>query len=275
MAVDDPAVGDAEQLEALEPARVVGDGRAPRDVVHAAGALAARLGRRRVVGDRAAAALAAQLPRAVAGRPRVEHLLQQAAAALRVGAVRAHRVEALQRVLGRDLGVLGAERLVDTGAHGQLVPQALEVGEAQGVAVALGLDALGGEPRLPEVERRGRADARDDRVDHAGAGAAGDRARVLEERQLRARAPTLVGVEQVVDARVVLVDGLGRQPQPEDARIEIEVPRRVPGDRGDVVDAFEVQRIWVWGLENGRFFAPLVARSRTLMMSTPRPPSLV
>ena len=115
-------------------------------------------------------------------------------------------------------------------------------------------------------------------MDHAGARPAGRRARVLEEGQLGARASLLVGVEQVVDARVVLVDRLGGQAQTEDARVEVEVPERVPGDRGDVVDAFESQRIWnnwVCGLENGSFRAPFVARSRTLRMSTPRPPSFV
>jgi hypothetical protein len=81
-------------------------------------------------------------------------------------------------------------------------------------------------------------------VDHAGARPAGRRARVLEEGQLGARAPLLVGVEQVVDARVVLVDRLGGQAKTEDARVEVEVPERVPGDRRDVVDAFESQRIW-------------------------------
>jgi hypothetical protein len=102
--------------------------------------------------------------------------------------------------------------------------------------------------------------------------------RVLEEGQLGARAPLLVGVEQVVDARVVLVDRLGGQTETEDARVEVEVPERVPGDRRDVVDAFESQGIWnnwVCGLENGSFRAPFVARSRTFRMSTPRPPSFV
>jgi hypothetical protein len=115
-------------------------------------------------------------------------------------------------------------------------------------------------------------------VHHPGAGPGGRGARLLEEGQLRARASLLVGVEQVVDARVVLVDRLGGQAQPEDARVEVEVPARVPGDRRDVVEAFESQRILnscVCGLEYGSPQVPLVARSRTLMMSTPRPPSFV
>ena len=70
-------------------------------------------------------------------------------------------------------------------------------------------------------------------------GAAGDRAGVLEEGQLSARPPPLVGVEQVVDAGIVLVDRLGGQPEPEHARVEVEVLLRVPGDGGDVVEALE------------------------------------
>ena len=70
--------------------------------------------------------------------------------------------------------------------------------------------------------------------------AARPRARVLEEGQVGAGAALLVGVEQVVDGRIVLVDGLLDHPQPEHARVEVDVARRVAGDRGDVVDAVEV-----------------------------------
>jgi hypothetical protein len=59
-------------------------------------------------------------------------------------------------VLGRDLGVLGRERLVDARPHRQLVREALEVGEAQRVALrAVRLHALGRQPLLPEVQRGG------------------------------------------------------------------------------------------------------------------------
>jgi hypothetical protein len=75
---------------------------------------------------------------------------------------------------------------------------------------------------------------------HAGAGAAGDRVRVLEEGEVGAGAGVLVAVEEVVDARIVLVDGLGGQPQAQHARVEIDVAARVSGDRADVVDAFEL-----------------------------------
>src|SRR5438132_541393 len=81
----------------------------------------------------------------------------------------------------------------------------------------------------PEVERRRGADAPDDGVDHPGAGPAGLGVRVLEEGHLRARAPALVRIEEVVDVRVVLVDRLGHQAQPEDPGVEVDVARGVAG----------------------------------------------
>src|SRR6185436_12032647 len=79
-----------------------------------------------------------------------------------------------------------------------------------------------------------------DAVHHAAPGAPARGARVLEERQVRARAALLVGVEEVVDGRVVLVDALLDEPQSEDARVEVDVGRRVAGDRRDVVDALQL-----------------------------------
>jgi hypothetical protein len=49
----------------------------------------------------------------------------------------------------------------------------------------------------------------------------------------------LGAVEEVVDARVVLVDRLGDEPEPEHPRVEVEVPARIAGDRADVVDPVE------------------------------------
>jgi len=63
---------------------------------------------------------------------------------------------------------------------------------------------------------------------------------VLEERQVGARVTVLVRVEQVVDGRVVLVDRLLDEPQPEQADVEVDVALRVAGDAGHVVDAFEL-----------------------------------
>jgi hypothetical protein len=51
--------------------------------------------------------------------------------------------------------------------------------------------------------------------------------------------PLLVGVEEVIDGRVVLVDGLLDEPEPEDARVEVDVARSIRGDARDVVDAVE------------------------------------
>ena len=264
-------------VEALQPARVLVDRRAPGDVVYGAGALAARARRRGVVGDRRRRGARRAAPRCRRRRPsRRARCSSSALAALGVGAVGAHAVEALQRELGRDLRVLGAPAARRRSVDDELVAAGPRSRRSAAASPSRSVSTpSAAEPLLPEVERVRAADAPHDAVHHAGAGAAGRRARVLEEGQLGARAAELVGVEQVVDARVVLVDRLGDQPQAEHARVEVDVARRVAGDRGDVVDALEVQRIWVWGLENRRFFAPLVARSRTLMMSTPRPPSLV
>src|SRR5207248_155920 len=52
VAVDDRRRAHLGLAERLEPLRVLGHRRAPGDVVHAARALATRLGRRGVVGDR-------------------------------------------------------------------------------------------------------------------------------------------------------------------------------------------------------------------------------
>ena len=53
-------------------------------------------------------------------------------------------------------------------------------------------------------------------------------------------AALLVRVEEVVDARLVLVDRLLDHPQPERAGVEVDVALRLGGDRGDVVDALEL-----------------------------------
>src|ERR671923_174587 len=97
----------------------------------------------------------------------------------------------------------------------------------------------GGQAVGPELERLLGGDAPDDRVHHAGPCSPRRRARVLEEGDVAAGAPLLVGIEEVVDGRIVLVDRLLDEPEPEDARVEVDVPRGVAGDRRDVVNAFE------------------------------------
>ena len=91
----------------------------------------------------------------------------------------------------------------------------------------------------PEVERLLGADPEDDPVHHARPRTPSPRARVLEERDVRARGAALVCVEEVVDGRVVLVDRLLDQSQAEHAHVEVDVARRVAGDRSDVVDSLE------------------------------------
>jgi hypothetical protein len=96
----------------------------------------------------------AQLPGDVAGRLRAEHALEQAPRLGGIARVRPYTVEAAERELLRDVGVLGPERLVRVRDH-ELVPQTLEVVETEPVAVALDRDALALQPLRPEVERLG------------------------------------------------------------------------------------------------------------------------
>jgi hypothetical protein len=163
-------------------------------------------GRWLVVEVERAALLAAGLPAPVGARE--AERLEQVAAGLGLRRVRAHGVEALQRVLGRHLGVLGDQRGVAHVRDQQLVVEPLGVGEQQVVAVALDLDAGVGQPLRPEVDRRRGSDPPDDAVDHAVTRAPRGGARVLEERQVEAGVGVLVPVEEVVDGRVVLVDRL-------------------------------------------------------------------
>ena len=142
-------------------------------------------------------------------------------------------------MLGGHLRVLGDERRVGGVDDGELEPEALGIVEPEPACAAVGRDPLGAEPRLPEVERLLRADAERDRVHHPRSGPAAARARVLEEGDVRAGAARLVGVEQVVHGGVVLVDGLLDHPQAEHAGVEVDVARRIAGDAGHVMDAFE------------------------------------
>jgi len=49
----------------------------------------------------------------------------------------------------------------------------------------------------------------------------------------------LAAEEQVIDARVVLVDALRDQPQPEHSGVEVDVGAGIPGDGADVMNSFE------------------------------------
>src|SRR5207248_4536807 len=108
-----------------------------------------------------------------------------------------------QGELLRNLGVPRHERLVARAVDDQLECEPFRIRKEQRLLAALAADPPG-----PEVERLLRADAKDDAVHHPVAGAAGRYARVLEERDVRSGRAELVGVEEVVDGRVVLIDGL-------------------------------------------------------------------
>src|ERR671925_664867 len=103
-------------------------------------------------------------------------------------------------------------------------------------------DTLGAEPLRPEVERALGADAPGDRVDHPGPRPSAPGVRVLEEGDVAARAPDLVGVEEVVDGRVVLVDGLLDEPEAQRAGVELDVAWCVRRDARDVVDPLKLHR---------------------------------
>src|SRR4051794_23921059 len=134
--------------------------RAERDVVDGAGPAAA-VGVGAVERVEAAALRAAHLPLAVAKALEAEYVLDEPRALLRLERVRAHAVEAPERVLVGDLRVLGDERLVAVRDDAQLEVEPLGVGEQERVALAARLDAFVAEPPGPELERLRRADAED------------------------------------------------------------------------------------------------------------------
>jgi hypothetical protein len=186
------------------------------------------------------AVLTLHLPAGVAARLEAERLLQQLATALHVGGVHAHAAESLQRQLVGDVGVLGHQRLIGAGEQLQLQAQALGIVEAQAALGTRGHGALVAQPLLPEVQSLLRPDPPHDRADHPAAGPAGAGARVLEEGDVRPGAAALVGVEEVIDGGVVLVDRLLDHSQAQHPRVEVDVARCVGGDARNVVDAVEL-----------------------------------
>ena len=240
VAVDDARGRHAGLAQVLLPARVLGDRRAPRHVMDRARALAAVLGGRRVVGDRRAADLAAQLPRVLAQRRGAEQL---ARARCRCAAgARCRRARRRSPAAPASAGISGCSALSGVSPPGRTAsswPRPSGSAKRRRSPTRSWATPSAAKRSRPEGQRLLGADARDDPVHHPGARAARDGAGVLEEGQLGAGAAALVGVEQVVDAGVVLVDGLGHQPQAEHARVEVDVARRVAGDRRDVVDALE------------------------------------
>ena len=110
-------------------------------------------------------------------------------------------------------------------------------------AVALGdlavLDAMLVEMRAPPVERVLACDAQRGARDRMRA-AALRRRRPVEEGDVGAGRCEAVGIEEVIGADVVLVHRLLDEAHAEHALIEAAVPRRVGGDRGQMVDACEL-----------------------------------
>ncbi len=158
-AVDHRRRTRARVSDARAPRLEIVDRRGERHVVDRARALrAVDLRRRGIVGVEAAAVIAAHLPVLALAFREAHRLAEQPLAAQRRVAVRAHALEALQRVLGRDLRIMRAQRLILAGVDHQLVFEALGVEEQQAVLGQLGLDPGAGQPLPPELERlrRGR-----------------------------------------------------------------------------------------------------------------------
>ena len=148
--------------------------------------------------------------------------------------------ESLKREAIGDLGMQCGERCIRGGRGDQLETESFRVVEAQPAVFADRLQSRPSQPRRPEVERLLRGHAKADAVDHPRAGAAAHQARILEKGEIGARAAVLVRIEQVVDARVVLVDGLLDEPEAHDACVEQDVAGRVGGDGADVMDSVEL-----------------------------------
>ena len=172
------------RAQPLEPPRMLGDRRPPRDVVHGA--------RARDAGAPAAADRSAIVPprcsprssqRRCAGRLRAHDLVSSARCAPGRRCRRA-RLEALERHARRDLGMIGDQRLVGAScrrpARGRRPSGSANTqrGRRRARPRRLGRDAA----RSQNSSASRRADAPDDAVHHARAGAAAARARGTRRR---------------------------------------------------------------------------------------------
>src|SRR5690606_11418110 len=88
----------------------------------------------------------------------------------------------------------------------------------------------------PVVQRGGAGNAQAGADDASPPALLGGDHRPVEEGQVRAGIAAAVGVEEVVAAWVVLVDGLLDQPHAHDLRVEGQVPLCVLRHGGEVVD---------------------------------------
>ncbi len=102
---------------------------------------------------------------------------------------------------------------------------------------------MGRQALRPELERLPRTNPKRDPVDHSRPSPPAREAGIFKKRKVGARAAVLVRVEEVIDRRIVLVDGLLDQAQTHHACVEENVARRVGRDRADVVDAVEILHV--------------------------------
>ena len=208
---------------------------------------------RLVVRVEAPAHVAAYLERraVVVGRE-PERVAQEREAALGIVAVRSRAVEAPQSMLGGYVRGIRIQLLVGARVDRELVDEALRVGEQETALDPLGLDPVRAQALGPELDRGARGHAPHDSVHHPGARAPARGAGILEEREVHPRRAVVAAVEQVIDGRVVLVDRLLDEPQAEHARVELDVRGRIAGDRGDVMDALELDGVTIAPLARAR-----------------------
>src|SRR5437868_12315328 len=159
-------------------------------------------------------------------------------------------MEAVDRIVARNAWRVGPRRACfGPRVTDDLEHQAVRVGEGEhlfgfgsrGSAPRRALigDAVPNEPLDPEADRaRHHGEGRDG--DLADSDAPAVRARPGEECHDAPRRADLVAVVQMVGLRIVEVDGALDEPQSEQSGIEVDVPLRIAGDRGDVVNAEDV-----------------------------------
>ena len=156
------------------------------------------------------------------------------------GGERAHAVEPLERVLGGDLRVLGQERRVVDGRDDEAMRSPSGSSKptlASSRRRAVATRSRAGSPRSRATHRSRRATPT---VCTIPAPARPRRTPGYSKKVMSAPGrPGLVGVEEVVDGRVVLVHRLLHEPEAENACVEVDVSRRVGGDARHVVDAVE------------------------------------
>ena len=213
----------------------------PCDVVHSAGTRYPGASGRRVIDPAEVALLAVEAVGAVAEVGEPELLGQQAL----VGADDARRgvgprgLDPEDRMLGWDVRVLGPERRVAVIGDDEHEREAVIVVEPQPALLAHRLEPAGTQALLPERERVLGADAELDPVDHSRTGVAARRAGELEPGEDRPGRPALVAEVEVVGVRLVEVDRLLHEPQPEHVGVERDVLGGVGGDHRDVVETLK------------------------------------